>query len=42
MEKEKCPCCGTEKIDGLLFNCDCYNFCSDIEFHGGNPCDGSC
>lgn len=42
-EKHYCPCCGepSNKYGGGCKN-GCYNFCSDIDFHNGEPCDGSC
>ena len=42
-EKHCCPCCGepSNEYGGGCKN-GCYNFCSDIDFHNGEPCDGSC
>ena len=37
----KCPACKEIEKDGQCSN-GCYNYCSDPEYHKGEPCDQSC
>lgn len=41
-QTDNCPVCGAESEEYNICPNGCYSGCSDVSFHGGAPCDGSC
>ncbi len=41
-QTDNCPSCGVESEEYNVCPEGCYNYCTDVDYHGGDSCDQSC